>query len=254
MPAQVKVRILGVGMGPQHVTPEVAEALRSSDYVLAAEKTDDDPLLALRREIVQAHPGPDGPIEVVAVRDPQRDRSSGLTSSGYETAVTDWHAARAAEYAAQLTGRGGTAAFLVWGDPSLYDSTIRIVEKVRDEGVDLEYDVLPGISAPQLLAARHRIVLHEVGRPVHVTTGRRLQEAVAAGLDNIVAMLNPAPERLDFTGLADWTIWWGANLGAAGERLITGRLEDVVPAIGEARAAAEAQDGWVMDLFLVRKT
>ncbi|MGB7506985.1 MAG: precorrin-6A synthase (deacetylating), partial [Mycobacterium sp.] len=77
MPAQVKVRILGVGMGPQHVTPEVAEALRAADYVLAAEKTDDDPLLALRREIVRAHPGPDGPIEVVAVRDPERDRSPG---------------------------------------------------------------------------------------------------------------------------------------------------------------------------------
>ena len=258
MPAQVKVRILGVGMGPQHVTPEVAEALRAADYVLAAETTDDDPLLALRREIVRAHPGPDGPIEVVAVRDPERDRSPGLTSSGYEAAVTDWHAARAAEYAAHLTERGGTAAFLVWGDPSLYDSTIRIVEKVRDHltlsSVGLDYDVLPGISAPQLLAARHRIVLHEVGRPVHVTTGRRLQEAVAAGLDNIVAMLNPPPERLDFTGLADWTIWWGANLGAAGERLVTGRLGDVVAAIGEARAAAEAQDGWVMDLFLVRKT
>ncbi len=26
---------------------------------------------------------------------------------------------------------GGSAAFLVWGDPSLYDSTIRIIERVR---------------------------------------------------------------------------------------------------------------------------
>ncbi len=250
----MKVRILGVGMGPQHVTPEVAEALRSADYVLAAEKADDDRLLALRREIVRAHPGLDGPVEVVAVRDPERDRSAGLGTGGYESAVTDWHDARAAAYAAVLQQRGGTAAFLVWGDPSLYDSTIRIVEKVRALGVDLDYDVLPGISAPQLLAARHRIVLHEVGRPVHITTGRRLQEAVAAGLDNIVAMLNPPPERLDFAGLADWTMWWGANLGARGERLVTGRLGDVLPSVADARAAAEAQDGWVMDLFLVRKT
>ena len=57
----------------------------------------------------------------------------------------------------------------------------------------VEFDVLPGISAPQLLAARHRIVLHEVGRPVHITTGRMLHDAVAAGQDNIVAMLNPPP-------------------------------------------------------------
>ena len=254
MGSSVRIRILGVGMGPQHVTPEVADALRTVDYVLAAEKTEDDRLLALRRAIVDAHPGPAGPAELIALPDPVRDRSTPLTVSGYEGAVTDWHDARAEQYAAVLGERGGTAAFLVWGDPSLYDSTIRVVEKVRALGVDVDYDVLPGISAPQLLAARHRVVLHEIGRPVHITTGRRLQEAVAAGLDNIVAMLNPPPDRLDFTGLQDWTIWWGANLGADGERLVTGRVDDVLPDIGHARAAAEAQAGWVMDAFLVRKT
>ena len=254
MGSSVRIRILGVGMGPQHVTPEVADALRTVDYVLAAEKTEDDRLLALRRAIVDAHPGPAGPAELIALPDPVRDRSTTLTVSGYEGAVTDWHDARAEQYAAVLGERGGTAAFLVWGDPSLYDSTIRVVEKVRALGVGVDYDVLPGISTPQLLAARHRLVLHEIGRPVHITTGRRLQEAVAAGLDNIVAMLNPPPDRLDFTGLQDWTIWWGANLGADGERLVTGRVDDVLPDIGHARAAAEAQAGWVMDAFLVRKT
>lgn len=252
MVAAVKVRILGVGMGPQHVTPEVADALRTVDYVLAAEKADDDRLLALRRAIVRAHGG----AELVALPDPPRDRSERLSAGGYESAVSDWHDARAAQYAGVLKERGGTAAFLVWGDPSLYDSTIRVVEKVRallEPHVALDFDVLPGISAPQLLAARHRIVLHEVGKPVHVTTGRRLQEAVAAGTDNIVAMLNPPPERLDFTGLDDWTIWWGANLGAPGERLVTGRLRDVLPAVADARAAADAYDGWVMDVFLIRR-
>jgi precorrin-6A synthase len=247
------VRILGVGMGPQHVTAEVAAALRSVDYVLAADKGDqgdEDGLLALRRGILAAHTDS---VPIVAVRDPERDRSAGLSTSGYEGAVADWHAARAAEYATVLRERGGTAAFLVWGDPSLYDSTIRIVEKVRELGVPVDLEVLPGISAPQLLAARHKIVLHEVGRPVHITTGRRLQEAVAAGQDNILAMLNPPPERLDLSGLQDWTLWWGANLGAPGERLVSGRLGEVYPAVVEAREAAKAEAGWVMDLFLVRK-
>lgn len=253
MSAPVRIRVLGVGMGPQHVTHEVAEALRSVDYVLAAEKSDDDALLALRRAIIDAHPGPHGPAEVIAVPDPPRDRSASLSAERYESAVGDWHDARAERYADVLRRRGGTAAFLVWGDPSLYDSTIRIVEKVRGQGLDVDFDVLPGISAPGLLAARHRIVLHEVGRSVHVTTGRRLQEAVAAGIDNIVAMLNPPPQRLDFTGLHDWTIWWGANLGAPGEHLLSGRLGDLLPVLPDARAAAEARDGWVMDLFLLRK-
>ncbi|MBX7449322.1 precorrin-6A synthase (deacetylating) [Mycolicibacterium sp. 3033] len=257
MDAPVRVRILGVGMGPSHVTCEVADALRSVDYVLAADKTDreadGDPLLDLRRAIVDAFPGPDGPADVIAISDPPRDRSAGLSTRQYESAVTDWHTARAARYAEVLRRRGGTAAFLVWGDPSLYDSTIRILEHVRGLGVELDYDVLPGVSAPALLAARHRIVLHEVGRSVHITTGRRLQEAVAAGLDNIVAMLNPPPHRLDLTGLDDWTIWWGANLGAPGEQLLTGRLADVAPLLSGARDAAAQIDGWVMDLFLLRR-
>jgi precorrin-6A synthase len=251
----VRVRILGVGMGPQHVTPEVAEALRSVDYVLAADKGsaagDGDGLLALRRAIVDAYT--DGSVDIVAVPDPQRDRAAELSSAGYQRAVADWHDARAAAYAEVLSERGGSAAFLVLGDPSLYDSTIRVVEKIEQLGVAVQLDVLPGISAPQLLAARHRIVLHEVGRCVHITTGRLLQDAVAGGQDSIVAMLNPPPDRLDLTGLDDWSVWWAANLGAAGERLISGQLGDVVEQIADAREHARAETGWVMDIYLLRR-
>ncbi|MEB3052319.1 precorrin-6A synthase (deacetylating) [Mycolicibacter sp. MYC123] len=244
----MKVWILGVGMGPQHVTPEVADALRGCDYVVAPEKSSDDGLLGLRRAVIDTHAAA---VPMVTVADPRRNRSPVLTTPGYESAVADWHAARAERYADVLRQRSGTAAFLVWGDPSLYDSTIRIVQQVKDLGVELDYQVLPGISAPQLLAARHRIVLHPVGRPVHITAGRRFAEAVADGQDNIVAMLNK--ELADLSALADWSIWWGANLGAPGERLVSGRVADVADEIVASRRAAQAEAGWVMDIFLVRK-
>jgi precorrin-6A synthase len=80
-----------------------------------------------------------------------------------------------------------------------------------------------------------------------------LQDAVAAGQDNIVTMLNPPPERLDLTGLDDWSVWWAANLGAAGERLISGRLGDVTGQIADARERARADTGWVMDIYLLRR-
>ena len=51
----MRVRILGVGMGPQHLTPEVVEALRGCDYVVAAQKGDTDDLLEVRRAIAEAH-------------------------------------------------------------------------------------------------------------------------------------------------------------------------------------------------------
>jgi len=239
----MRLRILGVGMGPQHVTPEVAEALRSVDYVIAAQKSSEDPLLDVRREICAAHG-----VELVAVPDPERDRND---PRDYAGAVADWHEARVAAYEEVLGSREGDAAFLVWGDPSLYDSTIRIVESIRVRGnVPVDYEVLPGISAPSLLAARHRIVLHDVGRPLHVTTGRLLREAVDAGLDNIAVMLNA---RLDLDGLEDWQIWWGANLGTPDEALVAGVVGAVLADIEKARAAVKDSAGWVMDVYLVRK-
>ncbi|MFI5428322.1 SAM-dependent methyltransferase [Aeromicrobium sp. UC242_57] len=120
----MKVLIAGVGMGLQHVTSEVAQALRGADYVIAATKGPDDELLAARR-VIADHFG----LEVVAVADPERDRKD---PADYPAAVKTWHEARVAAYEQVLRARGGTAAFLVWGDPSLYDSTIRIVEQLRD--------------------------------------------------------------------------------------------------------------------------
>lgn len=237
----MKVRILGVGMGAQHVTAEVAEALRTCDYVVAAAKSDDDGLLAARRAIADHHG-----VELVAVPDPERDRAD---PADYPGAVRDWHTARVAAYEQVLRERGGTAAFLVWGDPSLYDSTIRIVDRLA-ELMPLAYDVLPGISAPQLLAAQHRIVLHPVGQPLHVTTARRLRDDIAAGQSNLCVMLNA---RLDLDGLEDWSIWWGANLGTGSEELVAGRVGDVLPEIEEARIRAKNTAGWIMDIYLLRE-
>lgn len=239
----MRVRILGIGMGPQHVTQEVADALRGCDYMVAARKRRDDGLLALRRAIGEAHGVP-----LVAVSDPERDRDDPVD---YPAAVADWHEARVVAYERVLAERGGTAAFLVWGDPALYDSTLRIVERIAARGVvPVEHDVLPGVSAPQLLAARHRVVLHEVGRPVHVTPARRLHEAVAAGQSNIVVMLGGRPE---FEGLEQWFVRWGANVGTDTEELVAGRVGDVLPEITSARTRARERAGWVMDIALLRR-
>ncbi len=50
---------------------------------------------------------------------------------------------------------GECGAFLVWGDPTLYDSTIRIIEVIASSGRhSLGYEVIPGISSAQALAAQ----------------------------------------------------------------------------------------------------
>lgn len=236
----MRVRIVGMGMGLRHLTPEAVDALDGADYVLAAAKSDDDPLLEVRREVARAFG-----LELVPVADPPRDRDD---PADYPAAVRDWHAARVDAYESVLRARGGTAAMLVWGDPALYDSTIRVVERLADR-LPIDYDVVPGISAPQLLAARHRIVLHPVGRPVHVTTARRLREAIDGGQTNVAVMLGGA---LDLEGLAAWTIWWGANLGTESEELVAGVVGEVHDDLHAARDRARSRAGWVMDVYLLR--
>lgn len=238
----MRVRLLGVGMGPQHVTAEVAAALRDADYVVAASKTQNDELLEVRRAICEEHD-----VELVAVPDPMRDRDP----VDYPATVAGWHAARAAAYTEVIRARGGTAAFLVWGDPAFYDSTIRVVERVA-AAVGAEWDVLPGVSTPSLLSARHRIVLHEIGDSVHVTSARLLADALAKGQQNIVVMLGSEVDLAGLAGLEDWSIWWGANLGTLSEELAAGRIGDVLADLVDARARARRAAGWVMDAYLLR--
>jgi precorrin-6A synthase len=238
-----RVRVIGIGCHPGQLTVEARAAIADCDYVIAADKGSrdggDDPLLALRRAICD-----DLGVELVAVPDPPRDREDPVD---YDGAVLEWHDARAAAYRAVIDQRPGTVGFLVWGDPAFYDSTIRVVDRLGQP-----YDVVPGISALSLLAARHRVVLHEVGRPVLVTTGRRLADEVAAGHDNLVVMLDGGLKAAALEG--DWDIWWGANLGSPSEELVAGRLADVVDEIAAARARAKTADGWVMDTYLLRRS
>jgi precorrin-6A synthase len=243
-----RIRVIGIGPGdPDQVTVEAIAAMRSVAFFLAADKGPGDPLLAARQALLSRHHVTDTPV--VAVRDPERDRAD---PADYPGAVTDWHEARAAAYERAMLDRDGDVGFLVWGDPAFYDSTIRIVEKVLARGrVEALWDVVPGISSLHLLAARHRIVLHEVGQPIMVTTGRRLREAVDAGVENVLVMLS---SRLELAGLEDWQIWWGANLGTAEEQLVSGRVGEVLNDIEQGRADAKKTAGWVMDVYLLRRS
>jgi precorrin-6A synthase len=237
------VHVIGFGMGPRQLTLEAVDALAAADYAIAVRKGADDELLGVRRRICADHD-----LELVEIADPARDRDDPVD---YPAAVTSWHAERVDAYADVLQHRAGTVALLVWGDPSLYDSHLRILGQLGHR-MELTWDVVPGISAPQVLAARHRIVLHEVGQPVHVTTARRLQEALDSGQRNLVVMLG-STESLDrLAELSDWQIWWGANLGATGEQLVAGRVAEVLDDVRSARAAARREAGWVMDTCLLR--
>ena len=91
-----------------------------------AEKAD---LAELRRDICRRFLS-NKATRVVEFDLPKRDTGT----SSYLSSVDDWHASIATTYRdllATALPRGGIAAFLIWGDPSLYDSTLRILERLR---------------------------------------------------------------------------------------------------------------------------
>ena len=116
-------------------------------------------------------------------------------------------------------GEDECGAFLVWGDPSLYYSTLRIIDQIIARGtIAFEYEVIPGISAIQALAARHRIALNRIGRSIHITTGRKIAEGLPNNIDDVIVMLDA---DCSFKAIDDLhiDIYWGAYVGTEDEIL-----------------------------------
>ncbi len=245
------IRIIGIGAGdPEHVTIQAVKAMNTVDVFFVVDKgAEKRDLVGLRKEICRRYIENES-YRIVEVRDPERDRKS----HAYRSAVEDWRQARANVYEALIRDElsdDGCGAFLVWGDPSLYDSTLAIVEDIAARGnVAFDYDVVPGISSVQALTARHKVALNRVGEPVHITTGRKL----AAGrpdCSDVVVMLDAECAFRDVAD-PDEHIYWGAYLGTADEILVSGRVRDVAERILELRSKARAENGWIMDTYLLR--
>jgi precorrin-6A synthase len=243
------IHVIGIGAGdPDYMTVQAIEALNDTDVFFAMDKGEaKSDLVAQRREICARFIREPG-YRFVELPDPKR--AANFQDGAYRETVSDWHAARARVWATAICaelGPDGVGTFLAWGDPSLYDSTLRILDAVAAE-VDIEYDVIPGITAVQALTARHRIPLNEVGEPVLITTGRQLR---AHGLSGSAVVMLDA--ECSFRACpADTRIWWGAYLGTDDELLVAGTIGEVGTRIVTLRAEARVRHGWIMDTYLLR--
>lgn len=249
-----RILVIGIGTGnPDHLTMQAAEGLSQLDVVFVMDKgRDKEDLVGLRKLLCERYIRAK-PYRVVELADPLRDERI----ADYAQRVARWHEQRATLYEAALRALGEheTAGILAWGDPSLYDSTLRLLERLqRRAAVPFDYAVIPGITSLAALAASHRIPLHRVGGSLLITTGRKLAEGGFPNeADDVVVMLDGECvfDKLPSDGLE---IFWGAYLGSPDEVILSGKLADVREQIGKLRSAARARHGWIMDIYYLRRT
>ncbi len=241
-----QVLVIGMGAGsPNHMTLEAVAALKQADVVLALDKGDEKAdLLSVRREILSAH---HSQVPLVTVIDPPRDRDP----ENYREEVLRWHDRRAQVLEEALlthTGPDGVAAFLVWGDPSLYDSTLRILDRFS---TPIAITVIPGITAVQALTAAHAILLNRIGEEIVITTGRNLTKAANKNCNNCVVMLDGGAAWLTAATPTTY-MWWGAYLGTDKQVLKKGYVAEIGEEVATLKAELKARHGWIMDIYLLR--
>ena len=208
-----------------------------------------DDLVALRRLICERFIREPG-YRFHEMPDPPRARTA-ADSPAYRQAVADWHAERArlwADAIASELGPGDVGAFLAWGDPSLYDSTLRILDARRrarrhrlrrrpryhrDPGVDGSTSH-PAQRYWRTRAHHHRTATarERIGRQRGGDARRRLLVPAAA---------RPAPASGGAPTSARPTSCCSPARSVRSERSIVA-----------ARADARAEHGWIMDTYLLR--
>ena len=252
---KIDLCLVGIGTGnPDHLTRQGVNALNGADLILVPYKgAGKEDLAGLRLQLCKelvTNPA----TQVVRFDMPVRDADD----PDYPAAVNRWHDAIAKVWLATIRthlpphGTDGRVALLVWGDPSLYDSTLRIAERLAVQ-LPLTVSVVPGITALQALTAAHAIALNDINAPVTITTGRQLRDhgwpesadTVAVMLDGDCAFQHLPPQGI--------TIWWGAYLGMPQQLCIAGPLAEVSERILVERQAARAAHRWIMDTYLMRR-
>ena len=248
-----RILIIGIGAGdPDYITVQAVKALNRVDVFFLMDKGPAKvKLRALREEICRQHIK-GHPHRFVEAPSPPRD----TTPADYRASVDELNEAKQAVFETMIQGEmkdGETAGILVWGDPMLYDSTIRNIEAIAASGRHrIDFEVIPGVTAVQALAARHKIPLNRIAEPVLLTTGRKIADGFPDGISSAAVLLDGEDTYRRFAD-QDVEIYWGAYLGTPDEILISGKLKDVASEINRRRAEARQKNGWIMDTYLIRK-
>ncbi len=244
-----------IGMGPggsEYLTMQAIQTLKQVDvfFMLEKEGRGKAELLTQRQDILTHYLGASG-YRVVMAASPPRAKTA-----DYQNDVQVWHDQKRALFADLIRDEladGQTGAFLLWGDPSLYDQTVSLVADLAAHSAgQMDFEIIPGITSVQVLTAKHKIPLNRVGESITITTGRHAETCDPATLDNAVVMLDYNASFQRFTG-QEMDIYWGGYLGCPDEMLVAGSLDEVLDDLLRAKSQARDEKGWLMDIYLLRR-
>ena len=250
-----KIYLIGIGPGnPDYLTVKAINTMKKTDVFFLLEKRGQkgrEDLLKIRKEILKRYLDR-GTYRVETAKISERKKSG----KSYKEGVKTWRQQKAEVITELIKGKmkdGESGAFLVWGDPLLYDGHLEILEHILKQGaVNFEYEVIPGITSVQILAEKHKIPLNRIGETIVITTGRRLKEYSPAEVVNVVVLLDSYSTFKHFKD-ADIDIYWGGYLGTDDEILVSGRLKDVIKDLQKIRKEAKKKKGWLMDTYILRR-
>ena len=249
-----KIYLIGIGPGsPDYLTLQAINTMKEVDVFFILEKGERKgfkEFIKIRKEILERYLDR-GTYRVVSAKIPERKKSG----KSYKEGVKTWRQQKAEVVTELIKGKmkdGESGAFLVWGDPSLYDGHLEILQHILKQGaVNFEYEVIPGITSVQILAEKHKIPLNRIGETIVITTGRRLKEYSPAEVVNVVVLLDSYSTFKHFKD-ADIDIYWGGYLGTDDEILLSGKLKDVIEDLKKIRSEAKKKKGWLMDTYILR--
>ncbi|MBP5075067.1 precorrin-6A synthase (deacetylating), partial [Pseudomonas chlororaphis] len=127
--------IIGIGAGnPDYITMQAVKALNRTDVFFLMDKGQSkDALIDLRREICERYIEQPG-YRFVEAQSPERLRGAEVD---YRASVAELNRDKQRTFERLIDEEladGETGAFLAWGDPALYDSTIRILQAILASG------------------------------------------------------------------------------------------------------------------------
>ncbi len=252
-----KIYLIGIGPGdPRYLTIEAIETMQKVDvfFILEKEQEKNSDLIRIRKEILERFLNGKR-YRVITEKVPER-KKAGKDTELYKERVDTWRREKA-----DIIGRlikeemdeNEIGALLIWGDPSLYDGHIEILRLLKEEmKMDIEFEVIPGITSIQVLTAKHKIPLNRIAGSIMITTPRGLKELNPSEIKNTVILLDNYLTYRNFKD-SDLYIYWGAYLGTPQEVLISGKIKDVLEDIIKIRNERKKKNNWIMETYILRE-